>query len=323
MQENEERNQASVGTEMKIVFMGTPEFSAVVLQKLIDTGYDIAAVVTQPDRRRNRGKVTFSPVKALALKQEIEVLQPEKLSKSPEIMERLKEIAPDMIIVVSFGQILKKEVLELPDLGCFNVHASLLPKLRGASPIQRAVLDGEERTGITIMRMDEGLDTGDMISWAETDVDHKQCKELSAELAEMGAELLVKTIPEIQAGTCQFIKQDDSRSTYAKMLSKKDGKVDFDRTPEEIERQIRAFDPWPGAFCDMGEERIKFWKAECPAGETNQKNGTVLDAAGDGIDIACGGRILRVTEIQMPGKKRMLVRDFLRGHHLDKGVILS
>ncbi|MGI6211172.1 MAG: methionyl-tRNA formyltransferase [Anaerovoracaceae bacterium] len=308
---------------MKIIFMGTPEFSAVVLKRLLEAGHEICCVVTQPDRRRNRGKVTYSAVKELALEEGLEVLQPERLSKSPEMVEHMRSLEPDVVIVVSFGQILKQDVLDLPKLGCFNVHASLLPKFRGASPMQHAILSGEEKTGVTIMKMDAGLDTGDMIAKAETDVDHKTFHVLYDELAELGADLLVRTLPSIEDGTCRFVPQDDEKSTYAGLLKKEDGKVDFSRKPEEIERQIRAFDPWPGAYCIWRDARLKLWSAECPDETTDLPDGAVAGASAGGIDIACSGRILRVTELQMPGKKRLKAEDFLRGKQFEKGELLK
>lgn len=307
---------------MKIVFMGTPEFSVPVLRALVDAGHEIGYAVTQPDRARNRNQVTFSAVKSAALELGIEVLQPEKLSKSPETKEKLAAYEPDVIVVVAYGQLLKPDILELPEYGCFNVHGSLLPRFRGASPMQHAILEGDEKTGVTIMKMAEGLDSGDMVARSETPVDHKNFEDIHDELAAIGAELMVKTLPEIEAGRADFVPQDETRVTYAPIINKKDGRVDFTKKPEEIERQIRAFDPWPGAFCDYGGKQMKLWSAECPDGECGLAPGTVAAASEAGIDVACGGRVLRITELQIPGKKRVTAGDFLRGHKVEAGIVL-
>lgn len=305
---------------MKIVFMGTPDFAVPVLKAIIEAGHDVGYVVTQPDRARNRGKITFSPVKECAVAAGIAVLQPEKLSQSAETLDKLKEYAPDAIIVVAYGQLLKEPMLELPKYGCFNVHGSLLPKLRGASPMQHAILDGESVTGVTIMKMEIGLDSGDMVARAETPVDHKNFEQIHDELAAMGAELLVKTLPEIESGRATFEPQDSEKATYAGLISKADGKVDFNKSPEQIEQQIRAFDPWPGAFCDMNGQRVKLWCAQSIDKGCTEAAGTVVAVSNEGIDVSCGGKTLRITELQLSGKKRVKVRDFLLGHRLETGA---
>lgn len=307
---------------MKIVFMGTPEFAVPVLKALADAGHEIGYVVTQPDRARNRNQVTFSAVKTAALELGIEVLQPEKLRESAETREKLAAFGPDVIVVVAYGQILKPDILELPEYGCFNVHGSLLPRFRGASPMQHAILEGDEKTGVTIMKMAEGLDSGDMVASSETPVDHKNFEDIHDELAAMGAALIVETLPLIEAGKADFVPQDESLVTYAPIINKKDGRVDFSKKPEEIERQIRAFDPWPGAFCDFGGKQMKLWQAECPDMECGLMPGTVTAASEAGIDVACGGRILRITELQIAGKKRVSAGDFLRGHKVEAGTVL-
>lgn len=309
---------------MKIVFMGTPDFAVPVLEKIIKAGHEVGYVITQPDKARNRGKkIQFTPVKELALVNKIEVLQPERIKKSPETVQLLKDYEPDIIVVVAYGQIIQKEILELPKFGCVNVHASLLPKLRGASPIQHAILQGEEKTGVTIMQMGEGLDTGDMLSRVETVIGQKNCEQLHDELAQLGAELLVQTLPKIEAGQIIPEKQDDSLSTYAGMISKQDGKIDFDKAPAEIERQIRAFDPWPGAYCQYGDLQMKIWCAVCINENTDAENGTIVNVSDEGIDICCGGSILRAMEIQMPGKKRVDIKSYLRGNKIEKDTILG
>lgn len=309
---------------MKIVFMGTPDFAVPVLAEIIKAGHEVGYVITQPDKAKNRGKkILFTPVKELALSNGIAVLQPEKIKKSPETIELLQAYEPDIIVVVAYGQIIQKEVLDLPKYGCVNVHASLLPKLRGASPIQHAILQGEEKTGVTIMQMAEGLDTGDMLSKVETVVGEKNCETLHDELAQLGAELLIKTLPKIEAGEIIAEKQNDSLSTYAGMIAKQDGKIDFDKSPAEIERQIRAFDPWPGAYCQYNDQQMKLWRAQCPGQPSDAANGTIVDVSDDGIDICCGGSLLRVTEIQLPGKKRVDIKSYLRGNKIEKNTILG
>lgn len=306
---------------MKIVYMGTPDFAVPALEALCEAGHDIAYVVTQPDSVRDRGKkVKFSPVKEKALELGIRVLQPEKVKTDAGFIQKLRDAAPDVIAVAAYGQILPVEVLEIPRLGCINIHGSLLPRFRGAAPIQRAIIEGDEYTGITIMYMEKGLDTGDMLAKASTTTAGKTGQQLHDELAVMGAKLLVDTLPKL--GSIVPEKQNDADSTYAHMISKKEGHVDFSRTPEEIERLIRAFDPWPGAYAYDGERLIKFWKA-VPSDEiTGRENGMVAGVSSDSIDIAAAGRILRVTEIQVPGKKRVPVREFLRGNSIEIGTVL-
>ena len=307
---------------MKTVFMGTPDFSAPVLSAMVTAGHEVGYVITQPDKAKNRGKkVQFTPVKELAVSHGIEVLQPVKIRQDQEVFEKLKEYHPYIIVVVAYGQIIPKEILELPKYGCVNVHASLLPKLRGASPIQHAILQGEEETGITIMQMNEGLDTGDMLAKDSLKIGDMNGEELHDALSSMGAELLIKTLPLIEEGKITPQKQDDSLSTYAGLISKQDGKIDFTKTPSEIERQIRAFDPWPGAFCGYGEGQMKIWKAEPVSADAGGRSpGEILSAEDTGLDVVCGDGVLRITEIQMPGKKRVAVKDYLRGNRFDKDI---
>jgi len=308
---------------MKVIFMGTPDFAVPVLDAIIKAGHEVGYVITQPDKAKNRGKkVQFTPVKELAVANDIPVLQPERIKQSPETMDLLKAYAPDIAVVVAYGQIIQKELLDLPKYGCVNVHASLLPKLRGASPIHHAILQGEEETGVTIMQMAEGLDTGDMLTKVSLPVNGMNCEALHDKLAELGANLLVDTLPRIEAAEITPEPQDDALSTYAGLISKKDGEIDFTKSPEEIERQIRAFDPWPGAFCTYKGETMKLWKAECTEKASEAEPGTIVSVSDEGIEICCGGRILRATEIQMPGKKRVEVKAFLRGNQIEKGVVL-
>ena len=310
---------------MKTIFMGTPDFAAVVLRGLIDAGHEIAAVVTQPDKQKGRGKhIQYSPVKEVALSHEIPVLQPLRVKSDKEFYEELKSLKPDISVVAAFGQILPEEVLEVPKYGSVNVHASLLPELGGASPIQHAILQGNEETGVTIMQMGPGLDTGDMISKVKVKIGSMNYEELHDALAEAGTELLLKTLEDIESGKAEFEKQDDSKSSYAPMISKQDGHLDFIRSPEELIYKMRAFDPWPGAFAiynDKGDA-MKFWKGEAVDIATSEEDqGKIIEVDNNSFTVACGSRALRVTEIQVPGKKRMPVGDYLRGNSLEKGLL--
>lgn len=308
---------------MRTVFMGTPDFGVPVLEALLSAGHEVGLVVTRPDRAKGRGKkIQMPPVKEAALKHGIRVLQPEKIKKSPETVRILREYRPHMIVVASYGQIIQKEVIDLPLFGCVNVHASLLPELRGASPIQGAILRGGEKTGVTIMQMDEGLDTGDILSRAEVAMDAMTAEELSCVLSEAGARLLMETLPKILKGEIVPIKQDESLATYAKMITKEDGHADFSRPPEDTERKIRAFEPWPGTFCLYYDKVMKIRGAFSLNKGTDAENGCITSVSDEGIDVACGGMLLRITEIQMPGKKKTVIKDFLRGNQIEKGTIL-
>ena len=309
---------------MKTVFMGTPDFAAEVLKALYDSDNEVAIVFTQPDRAKDRGKkIQFTPVKELALVHGTAVYQPEKLRTDQAVMEELKKVSPDIIVVAAYGQILPEEVLKLPKHGCINVHASLLPKLRGASPIQMAIVTGEEETGVTIMQMEKGLDTGDMLSAESIAIGDMTAGQLHDRLAQIGGRLLIRTIKDISEGKASPVKQDDSKATYAGLISKKDGKIDFSKSPQKIERLIRGFDPWPGAFCFLDGQQIKLWKA-VPCGEkTSAGDGEVISAGNEGLKIACAGDSLMITELQAPGKKRMNAGDYLRGHAVKPGTVLK
>ena len=304
---------------MRIVFMGTPAFAAKSLQKLIDEGYEIPLVVTQPDRKGNRNKMILSEVRQLALDHGIETAQPVRIKKDPELIEKIAEIAPDMIVVAAFGQILPQSVLDIPKFGCINVHGSLLPKLRGASPMQAAILEGFDESGITIMRMEAGLDTGDMISKRACDIKGKDFTEVSRILADAGAELLAETIPHIADGTAVYEKQDDSLATYAGMISKNDGYTDFNEPAEQIERKIRAFIEWPACYSYLDGQQIKFYKAEVLTDGPDGEPGTVSCTDKKSYTINCRSGRLRILEQQLQGKKRMSAGDFMRGHRLVTG----
>lgn len=309
---------------MKTVFMGTPDFAVTVLNGILKTEHEVGLVVTQPDKAKNRGKkVQFTPVKELAVQHEITVLQPERVRGNEEFLQQLKEYAPDIIVVVAYGQILPKEILELPKYGCVNVHASLLPHLRGAAPIQRSIIEGDEETGVTIMQMAEGLDTGDMLLKDSIKIGSMNYSELHDALADMGAELIVKVLDMAQKGELKPEPQDDSLASYAKMIFKQDGKIDFTKEPSEVERLIRGFDPWPGAFCDCGDIVMKLWKAEPYGEDTGKPAGTVVSVSEAGIRVACGSGSLLVSEIQVPGKKRVKVSEYLKGNRIEEGTILG
>ena len=302
--------------------MGTPDFAVSPLRALHDAGHDIVLAITQPDAVRDRGKkVKFSPVKEEALRLGIEVIQPERIKNDREAIDRIKSENPDIIAVAAFGQILPKEVLDIPKLGCINVHASLLPRFRGASPIQRAIMEGDEKTGVTIMYMEEGLDTGDMLAKKSVEIDHKTADELHDELSALGAEPLVDTVGRIRE--IKAVKQDDSMATYAPMISKADGHIDFSQNPYKIERMIRAFDSWPGTYAEINGKTVKLWKAEAKDEKASAADGTVINVEDGGICIAAGGGVLKVTEIQMPGRKRVSVKEFLKGNSIEIGTVLG
>lgn len=305
----------------KVVFMGTPEFAVPTLQALIDAGYEISMVITQPDKKGNRNKIIPSPVKVLALENNIRVEQPDRLRKDEALIEELGQIAPDLIVVAAFGQILPKSVLDIPQYGCINVHGSLLPDLRGAAPMQMAVLNGYKETGVTIMKMDVGLDTGDMISKVTCNIEGLNITEVSEKLSVEGAKLLAETLPHVLDGTATYEKQDDSLSTYAHMIEKSDGYTDFNEPADVIERKIRAYYEWPTLYTVIDDLQIKFFKAEALMDENpNGEPGTISSVGKNDYTVNCAQGKLKILEQQMQGKKRMSAGDFLRGHNLDKWI---
>lgn len=308
---------------MRAVFMGTPEFAVPTLQALIDH-HQVEAVVTQPDKQRGRGKkVQFPPVKEKAVEHEIPVYQPQK-ARDEEFVEILREINPDVIVVVAYGQILPESILNIPKYGCINVHGSLLPKYRGAAPIQWAVLDGEEKTGITTMYMEKGLDTGDMIDKAEIVLDPKETAgTLHDKLMEIGANLLLETLEKLENETAVRIKQNDSESCYASMLTKEMGQIDFSKSACEIECLIRGMNPWPSAYTSLNGKTLKVWEAEVLTENSGEEPGTVIDVTKDAIVAACKEGALKLLEVQMAGKKRMKVSAFLPGYQVEKGMKLG
>ena len=309
---------------MNIVFMGTPDLAAVILDKLIRSEHRILAVVTQPDKPKGRGnQVQYTPVKELALKHDIPLLQPRRV-KEESFLPVLKELKPEAIVVAAFGQILPQTILELPVYGCINVHASLLPKYRGSAPIQWAVINGESKTGITIMHMDAGIDTGDMIMKAEVMIDRKETGgSLHDKLAECGGELLIKALKAVENGTASREKQKDEEANYVKILDKSMGLIDFNRTAEEIERLIRGLNPWPSAYTYLEGKTLKIWDADVVEQDYEGTPGEVIQVTKDSIIIKTSSGSLAVKELQLEGKKRMTVDAFLRGYSILPGVILN
>ena len=328
---------------MKVIFMGTPDFAVGTLKALVEAGHEVVAVVTQPDKPKGRSKeLVFSPVKEEAVKLGIEVLQPEK-ARDEEFVEKLRAYGADIFVVVAFGQLLPKSIIDMPRLGCVNVHASLLPEYRGASPIQWAVIDGREYSGVTTMKMDEGLDTGDMILKTEIPIAEDETGEsLHDKLAEAGAALCVKTLHAIENKTAVFEKQPESPTAYAKMLTKDLGNIDWAKSAVQIERLVRGLNSWPSAYTHRDGKVMKIWKAlakpqeECAEQtelgseeHTAQKTGknampgTVVSVAKDSFCIQTGDGVLRILEVQMPGKKRMDTGSFLRGYKVEEGMVFG
>ena len=299
---------------MKIVFMGPPDFSVNALENIVKAGHDVVGVITQPDKPKGRGgKMQYTPVKEKALELGLDVYQPQRV-KETEFIEKLKEMNPDAIVVIAFGQILPKAILDMPKYGCINVHASLLPKYRGAAPIQWSVIDGEKETGVTTMYMNEGLDTGDIIDKVVVPIDKKETGgSLFDKLAIEGGKLILKTLIELENGTAVRTPQDDSKSNYAGMINKQLGKIDFNKSANEIERLIRGLNPWPSAYTKMDGKTLKIWDADVDDSENDSAPGTITEVGKDFIRVATGKGSLKILELQLEGKKRMKTRDFLNG----------
>ena len=310
---------------MKVIFMGTPDFSVGTLEALIEAGHEVALVVTQPDKPKGRGgKMQYTPVKEVAVAHNIPVYQPKRI-REPECIEELRKYNADIMVVIAFGQILPKEILEMTPYGCVNVHASLLPSYRGAAPIQWAVINGEKVSGVTTMQMNEGLDTGDMLLKVEIPLDEKETGgSLHDKLAEAGARLCVETLDALKAGTVTPEKQGDSPTAYAKMLDKHMGKIDWKMSAKEIERLIRGLNPWPSAYTRWNEndKGMKIWEAEVAEGQTDKAAGTVVEVAKDGFFVQTGDGLLKITALQIPGKKRMDAAALLRGYQMETGTVL-
>ena len=307
---------------MRVIFMGTPDFSVGTLEAIIEAGHEVALVVTQPDKPKGRGKtMQYTPVKECALSHGIEVFQPVKIRETANI-EYLRKFNADIIIVVAFGQILSKSILDMPRYGCINVHASLLPKYRGAAPIQQAVIDGEKESGVTIMQMGEGLDTGDMLSKIVIPLDKEETGgSLFGKLAQAGAELLIKTLPSIEQGTVTPEKQpQESPTPYAAMITKQMGLMDFSKPAAELERLVRGLNPWPSAYTFVNGKTLKVWKSVLGQETSDAEPGTVIGTDAQGIHVACKDGVIILTEVQLEGKKRMEAEVFLRGYHMEAGI---
>lgn len=303
---------------MKILFMGTPGFAVPSLKSLIEAGHDIVGVFTQTDKPKNRGmKLQAPPVKEFALEHGVPVFQPEKL-KDGTALSIIRERKPTLIVVAAYGRILPKDILDFPELGCINVHSSLLPKYRGAAPIHWAVLNGEKESGVTIMHMVEELDAGDIICQRKTLIDPNETVEsLHDRLANMGAELLIEAISELQKGTAKRIPQDIEFVSFAPMLSRALSPMNWSRTAMELHNQVRGLIPWPGATMELSGVRCKIWKTRVLSEISSETEGTLLAAGNAGIKIACGGgTVLLIEELQAEGKRRMSVADYLRGNPL-------
>ncbi|MCC0630746.1 methionyl-tRNA formyltransferase [Clostridioides sp. ES-S-0108-01] len=309
---------------MKIVFMGTPDIAVPCLQKIIDEKYEILGVVTQPDKPKGRGKkLGMSPVKELAIENNIPVYQPIK-ARDKEFIDTMKSLNPDVIVVVAFGQILPKGILEIPRLGCINVHVSLLPKYRGAAPINWVIINGEEKTGVTTMYMDEGLDTGDMILKTEVNLDDNiTAGELHDKMMNIGAETLKETLKLIEEGTAPREVQNHEEFSYAPIMNKSLGNIDFSKSAREIHNLVRGVNPWPSAYTTYNGVIMKVWKTKVLDEKSTKGAGTIIDVSKEGIKVSTIDKVLLIEEIQMPNKKRMLVGEYIKGNTIETGLVLG
>ena len=315
---------------MRAVFMGTPEIAATVLKSVLASKHEVIAVVTQTDKPKGRGhEMTFPPVKEVALEAGIPVLQPQR-ARDEAFIEELKALNPDIILVAAYGKLLPKAILDMPKFGCINVHASLLPKYRGASPIQWAVLNGDEKSGVTIMHMAETMDTGDIIMTKEVMLTAEETAgSLHDKLADIGGPLLIEAMDALETGRAPRIRQNEEEATHVRMLEKTMGNLDFSQPAVQLERWIRGLNPWPTAYTKLDGKMLKLWKAEVVSTEElakeakNQKPGTILAVAKDSFDVLTGDGVLRVKELQLEGKRKMTAEEFLRGFSLEMGTILG
>lgn len=325
---------------MKVVFMGTPDFAVKALEALLKAGHEVTAVVTQPDKQKGRDrKVQFSPVKECALAHGLTVLQPRRI-KAPEAVEELKKYEADIFVVAAFGQIVSKEILEMPKYGCINIHASLLPKYRGAAPIQYAILNGDDVTGVTIQQMNEGVDTGDILTMKAIPIEPDDTGgSLFEKLSLLGADLLIKTLPKIEAGEIIPVKQQEEDATHVRMLSKEMGRMEWGKDADVLERLVRGMNPWPSAYCTFRGKSLKVWAADAMFWEEKEENGRaglfrrseekepvsgeVVSVTKDSIWVQTGKGVLALKEVQLEGKKRMPVRDFLLGCPVKIGEMMA
>lgn len=308
---------------MRIVFMGTPDFARSALEKIIEAGHEVVLVVTQPDKPKGRsGELQVSDVKACALEHGLPVFQPVRI-KLPENVAELKKYDADIYVVAAFGQILSQEILDIPKFGCVNIHASLLPKYRGAAPIQQSILDGEKTTGVTIMQMAAGMDTGDILLQREIPIDENETGGgLFDKLSILGGELIVDALPMIERGELTPVPQDEAKATKCGKLSKDMGQIDFTKDAQTIRNLIRGLNPWPSAFTHYEGKLLKIWSAKVVEG-SNGKPGEVVSVGKESFAVTCGDGALEITEVQLEGKKRMAVKDFLLGNKVTCGTMLG
>lgn len=311
---------------IRIVYMGTPDFAVEPLEAIIKAGYEVAAVVTQPDKQKGRGKeVKMTPVKECALRHGIPVFQPVKI-KEPEAVAELEKYQADLFVVAAFGQLLSEEILNMPEYGCINIHASLLPAYRGAAPIQWAVLNGEKESGVTIMQMDKGLDTGDMLLKRSVELSPKETGDsLHDKLMHLGAELIVEALSKLEKGELVPEKQKDELSSYAKKLTKAMGQIDWSKDAVSLERWIRGLNSWPSAYTFFGGKTLKIWEAQVTEENGAQKAepGQVVSVSRESFTVACSQGALQILSLQLEGKKRVLTREFLLGYQVEPGMILG
>lgn len=307
---------------MNIVFMGTPDFAVPSLKRLIEE-YNVTAVLTQPDKPKGRGKkMAYSAVKEETLKHEIPIYQPIKIKEDIDLIEKLKSLKPDFIIVVAFGQILTKEILDIPKFGCINLHASLLPMYRGAAPLNWAIINGEKISGNTTMLMDVGLDTGDMILKDEVEITNNMTTgELHDILMVRGAELLIKSIEGISNESIVMEKQADE-TFYAKMLDKNLANINWNKSSMEIHNLVRGLNPWPIAYTEYKGERMKIYETESLEEKNSKESGTIIDVSKNGIKVACGDGVLIIKKVQFPNGKPLTIEQYLNGHEIEKNIIL-
>ena len=307
---------------MKIIFMGTPDFAKKSLEAIYNEGYEIAAVVTNVDKPKGRGmKMIYTPVKEFAIEKNLPIYQPLKVRNNTEFIDEMKALKPDVLCVVAYGKILPQVVLDIPKTAPINVHFSLLPKYRGPAPVNWAIMNGEEETGVDTMLMDAGMDTGDILLTAKTHILKKNAGELADELAVTGAELLIKTLNEFD--NIIPVKQDNTKAVKAPMMSKEMGLIDWSNNAVNIERMVRAFTPWPASYSMIDNKKVKIFKSEVAEISHNAVAGTVIDIEKDSFTIACGNNALKIFELQLEGKKRMDTKSFLAGYKLEKGSVLG
>ena len=309
---------------MRIIFMGTPDFAVGALESIVKAGHEVVLVVTQEDKPKGRGReIQFTPVKEAAIKHGIEVYQPHRV-KAEEGVEKLRKYNADVFVVAAYGQILSKEILDMPKYGCVNIHASLLPKYRGAAPIQWSIIDGERVTGVTTMMMAEGLDTGDMLEKIEVEITSEDTGgSLHDKLMEAGARLILSTLTKLENGTATRTVQDDSLSCYAKMLDKRLGDIDFTKSAEELERLVRGLNPWPSAYTRYNGKTLKVWRADVVDKDYQGECGQIVDKTKNAIIVKTGKGALAITELQIEGKKRMTTESYLCGAGFEEGAILG